>query len=804
MKKILLSLFISILFNISLNAQVQYQLIEERYVGPGIIYRDYFAPSRPWTINVLEIDLTNPFVKIETVKANDRLMGNETTGSMASRKSTEGHLVVGAINADFYSGGGIPIGSQILQGEIMRINSNFSTLAFSPGNIPYLDFVEYNGTVITKDSSININGINTTRNTDNLILYNSYYGNATGTNEWGTELRLQPIDPWIVNDTVRCEVVNKKSNEGNMNLIVGSAVLSAHGTAKGFVDDFISVGDTVDILNSIITMPDKITELIGGYPKIVRNGIDYVDQGYQEEGGPSHTYERHPRTGAGFSADSTKAYFITVDGRGYSIGMTLHELAQFMIYIGVHYGLNLDGGGSTTMVVRGEVMNVPSDGSQRPVANALLAISTAPVTDSLSYINLSPGYLKIFKGEEHLFSVTGHDQYYNPIAVSPNEISFTVDPNIGQIDSDGRFTAAVNVDSGYVYAEAYGLRDSAKVVIKTIGSLSLSPDNVVVDTTKAFQFIINALDEDGIQKQLDNSEFEWIVRDESIGTVDDAGLFKGKAEGDTHLIVRYEDVSDSVNVKVEIATGETLLHSFDNLDGISLGGENLNLQNCFIEVIENPVTEGTGAAKITYQFTGNTSNINYIHINTDLAFYGTPDTIAMDVMTNGNNHQIIYVFRNEITGKDFQVNVKKWANNTGQFEIQPGALEDAVSIPPGSLFYFPVTLKQVRIKLGDPRQNEIVVRDSLYIDNLRISYPGSVTDMEDNLIKPIGYSLMQNYPNPFNPKTTIEYSIQKSSFVQLTVYDILGREVIQLVDGFKPAGTHKVIFDGSNLSSSIY
>lgn len=69
---------------------------------------------------------------------------------------------------------------------------------------------------------------------------------------------------------------------------------------------------------------------------------------------------------------------------------------------------------------------------------------------------------------------------------------------------------------------------------------------------------------------------------------------------------------------------------------------------------------------------------------------------------------------------------------------------------------------------------------------------------------PIKYELAQNYPNPFNPVTTIQYGLPKSSYVTLTVMDILGREVKILVDGYNRAGYHNVNFDGKNFSSGIY
>ena len=69
---------------------------------------------------------------------------------------------------------------------------------------------------------------------------------------------------------------------------------------------------------------------------------------------------------------------------------------------------------------------------------------------------------------------------------------------------------------------------------------------------------------------------------------------------------------------------------------------------------------------------------------------------------------------------------------------------------------------------------------------------------------PTEYAMISAYPNPFNPSTTISFEIRDAGFVNLTIYDITGREVAKLVDGLKPAGSHQVTFDGSDLSSGIY
>ncbi len=80
----------------------------------------------------------------------------------------------------------------------------------------------------------------------------------------------------------------------------------------------------------------------------------------------------------------------------------------------------------------------------------------------------------------------------------------------------------------------------------------------------------------------------------------------------------------------------------------------------------------------------------------------------------------------------------------------------------------------------------------------------SITSVNFNGSNLSKYSLQQNYPNPFNPTTTIEYSIPKTSFVNIEIYDLLGERISTLVNETEREGNHKVKFNGSLLSSGIY
>jgi len=113
----------------------------------------------------------------------------------------------------------------------------------------------------------------------------------------------------------------------------------------------------------------------------------------------------------------------------------------------------------------------------------------------------------------------------------------------------------------------------------------------------------------------------------------------------------------------------------------------------------------------------------------------------------------------------------------------------------------------------------IAPRQVVAMNNLRISltkYSGINYLLEegrfDNLVAvenpineiPDKFELKQNYPNPFNPETTIEFSIPIGRDVSLQVFDILGKKVSDLVNGYYSQGAHKIYFNGSGLSSGVY
>ena len=439
-----------------------------RPIGPAAWHRDIFRPLGPWAIQVVEFDLRHPFLQLETAKAGDHLHSKERTSAMAARRDGEKHRIVAAINGDFFDiNHGVPINLQLRNGEVLRQPTGRSVFAVSAAEKPVISFLSLIGSVQSKAGFWQaLNGFNRARNADELIFYNQYFGGSTATNHFGSEVRIRPLKKFAVNDTIRAVVVETRRHSGDTPLEASIYVLSGHGAAKNWLARNIALGDTIKFVWRIPETPWRLVEAIGGLPRLVRDGNLSIES-KAEGGSESFTNNRHPRTAIGFTADTSRFFFVTVDGRqpGYSEGMTLLELANFMRELGCSQALNFDGGGSTTMVVRGNVVNRPSDAAgERAVANALLLICTAP-PGRVTHLDITAGRVVLRPSEKFDFNIIAADNYYNPLNLSDREVSWKAPKKLGKIDKYGIFTAGTKADSGYVIAYRRQARDSARVVI---------------------------------------------------------------------------------------------------------------------------------------------------------------------------------------------------------------------------------------------------------------------------------------------------------------------------------------------------
>lgn len=145
--------------------------------------------------------------------------------------------------------------------------------------------------------------------------------------------------------------------------------------------DTLHLGWPVALSSDLV---DGGTEAVGGFPDLVDGGHRVGDLEVGER--PTFAAARHPRTAVGYDSGAGRLWLVVVDGRQppHSAGMTLPELADVMEALGADEALNLDGGGSTTVIVTGRTVNRPSDPTgERPVVNALALVRTPAACLSL-------------------------------------------------------------------------------------------------------------------------------------------------------------------------------------------------------------------------------------------------------------------------------------------------------------------------------------------------------------------------------------------------------------------------------------
>ena len=802
------------LFKVTYSSEPFFITTLTNQVGPGVIHRKVIEPNEPWTLDVLEIDLTNPYINVESIKAGDRLGVKLPIRIQAENHSYEGHIAVGAINADYSSGPdhGWPVNSQVVNGEIVKlewVNPDnpiyWPTIAFDENNKPSLEINAYSSRITANSTFTDISEINRDRGTNDLILYNSFHGVSTDTDNNGTEILISPLFEWFVNDTIQCIVESVESGIGNMAIPVGKAVLSGNGTKSTFLEENVSLGDTIKLFLGLSPSISKLKHLVGGFPTIVKDGQNYAVEGYYEEGGAStfHT-DLHPRTAVGFSADSTKLYFITVDGRqAISRGMNLIELADFMVSIGVHKGMNLDGGGSTTMIVRDKVENSPSDGSERYLRNSLVAFTDVP-EGILTHIQCEPDYTRLFIGESIGFTASGWNQYYNLVEIDLSELGFLVDDHLGDIGEDGLYTASCIGDSGWVYVNYNDLIDSAYVYLKSIDQMSISPKVCIVDTIQTVNFKLEIVDEDRQSQHLPVNQINWQSLNPEVGVIDSLGVFKGKSEGTTEIVASCYGFSDTAIVIIEVCEGVVSLDPMDETTNWSISGLNYDAQVTVLSVVDTPRTYGTGSFKVDYQFTLLADERSYIYLNTDIYVNGIPESIDFDFKSDGEEHKAYVVVCDEDDDL-FWSTISGYAQDTTKFDTLSARTSRFIAVIPGSNLNYPVRIKQIKIKLGNSAGVGEINSGTIYFDNLRVVYPATAIDNPFNeRVIPGDFILDQNYPNPFNPTTVIPFTIEKKSVVRLTVYDMLGREIEILVDDKMEPGIYKIKYDATGLATGIY
>lgn len=361
-------------------------------LASGVTYTRMHIPSGPWDAYVVMVAPGARGMEFHTVKGLDHVVGREQPSSVARRTAAaERRPVLAAVNADFFNfkPPGVSEGPQVSAGRVVKSEDTHraaltDTVLRGQPSVG----VDAGGTIFFADAHVDgwfrvghgepipVRGVNTSVARGSAAFYNSFIGARTPDDSGVVEVTVRTVrGAALVGDTAVGVVVGVDSAVAGVDIPAGDMVIAERERPAPGADVSASLqpGDSVWWSQRVRNAPPRVKELVGGFPMLLRDGIAVVDR--TRDMIPGFSEKRHPRTVVARRADGT-VMLVAVDGRREgSAGMTLDELTNFMKALGASDALNLDGGGSTTMVVDGRVVNHPSDKEgERAVSNVLLLL----------------------------------------------------------------------------------------------------------------------------------------------------------------------------------------------------------------------------------------------------------------------------------------------------------------------------------------------------------------------------------------------------------------------------------------------
>jgi hypothetical protein len=338
--------------------------ITTQRLAPGVWLHRLVRTSGPLRAYVLDID-RSACVSVRALKGASTAVGRTTTSELL-RSVPASDMPLAAVNADFFlfAPPGVPVGALVTEGRLLAGPIERPVLAFDATSRPFIGALTVRGTIASSRARIPI------------ATWNRPSSSAIGIVDaaWGQSLDSlsRPGARMLVPVAARRYRIAAlpRAHDG----MARADTMMLVGSARASLLD----GDTVVVETTLApTMP---VNAVGGFPLLVHDSVIVSNI---DSAGSAGFRGVNPRTAAGYAHNGRRVLLVVIDGRqaGVSVGTTTRETAALLRDLGAREAINLDGGGSTAMVVRntstGEVrvVNKPSDAvGERPVADALAVL----------------------------------------------------------------------------------------------------------------------------------------------------------------------------------------------------------------------------------------------------------------------------------------------------------------------------------------------------------------------------------------------------------------------------------------------
>ncbi|MCX6154255.1 MAG: phosphodiester glycosidase family protein [Candidatus Kapabacteria bacterium] len=415
---------------------VSYIKILDSTISVGVKYRVYQIGSKKThhLVHTIEIDNLESGIGLKILKAKNRTGELDKIHDLMNMNDQKGNsIVLAAINANFWRAiTNFPIGPMVVDGEIveMRQYKDWSSCFLDENNIPTIDNFSIHGSVRWKNKEFGIDMANHRKYTSDVVVYNKFAGDVIPilTNKSFKEIlkkterevfdeydyadsidlekefekykeeftenqrsqqieysfpkiRVKYLESPLINKDIQCTVLSADS--GSARVPTDGCVISFG--ADNIIQDIPKLGDTIILKYTTSSHSNTVfVNAACGTPRLVRNGIA-KHEAYLEGSHSRRFINRQlPRTAIGVNKDGSKTYFAAVEfanSKEHTCVASLSQMANIMKVIGCYDAMNLDGGGSSALVVgRKNVLRKNPDASRR-ISAAIAVIKKLFVTE---------------------------------------------------------------------------------------------------------------------------------------------------------------------------------------------------------------------------------------------------------------------------------------------------------------------------------------------------------------------------------------------------------------------------------------
>ncbi|MDE2572448.1 MAG: phosphodiester glycosidase family protein, partial [bacterium] len=479
-------------------------------VAPGVARAEYDlrTSAGPLVIRVIAADLSNPTVHLRTTLAGGRLISaGERVSAMAERSDA-----VAGINGDFFDieRSNAPLNALVQDGVVLR-SPGYGRPALgvlADGRV-VLGTPRLAGTVSSADGQAPLSAVDVWP-ADGYALLLPAYG--------------APPPP--------------------------GALALADGSSLAFPDSLPAPAPPISVAAQITIDDAPLQQAVGGGPLLLRDGEPYDDPTAPKNGSDKAQF---PVSGVGLSGEHT-LLLVEVDGHqpGYSVGVTRAQFTALFESLSAHDAMGLDSGGSSTIVARklGEgqavLLNRPSDGRERPVADALMVMSSAPSGPPVRLV-AHPAAIRALVGAQSPLHVAAVDAGDHPQPLpAPLRIA-ALPATLGRLE-DQTFTAAAG--SGMLAVASGELRAEVPVeIVTTIDRLEI--DAPTANPAPGSTLQLRAV---GYDAQGDPVAVGGVVRWQSsgAGTIDAGGEYRAPGRNGNAVITA---IAGGARAQLALGTG---------------------------------------------------------------------------------------------------------------------------------------------------------------------------------------------------------------------------------------------------------